>query len=147
MIFFPLKKTNKQSPLSFLITHACNDSGDHGVAIHKQPRPPYGCSAGVLLCLLVFGSTHQLLLLLIVGCLLEISLPRLPNPEFLLGECFSLAQLVTRLPFGSDHNVLPGFGGKPCSIVREQNSVKPSLDQALCYFPIHIVSFFLVCPP
>lgn len=99
--------------MTFLITHECKDPGAHGVAIHKQPRPPYCCSAGVLLCLLVFGSSHQLLLLLIVGCLLEISLPCLQNPELLLGECFSLAQLVTGLHFGSDHDVLPGFGANP----------------------------------
>lgn len=36
---------------------------------------------------------------------------------------------------------------KPCSIVREQSSVKPNLDQAHCYFPIQIVSFFLECSP
>lgn len=37
-----------------------------------------------------------------------------PEPKvFFLRECFSLAQLVTRLPFGSDHDVLPGFGANP----------------------------------
>lgn len=102
--------------MTFLITPECKVPGARGVAIHKQPRPPYCCSAGVLLCLLVFGSSHQLLLLLIVGLFVRDLIALSPEPRAFIGECFSLAQLVTRLHFGSDHDVLPGFGANPAQL-------------------------------
>lgn len=70
-----------------------------------------------------------------------------PEPRVFIGGVFHSGPAGNQATFRLRSQCSTWVWSKLYSIVKEQKRVKPNLDQAHCYFPIQIVSFFLVCSP